>query len=433
MKKRILAIVCCAVMLLLAGCGSKTTEPEQGQENGENTNTVENFKPQKIVISHNSASSNPEPTALAWFAEELEKRTDGNITCETFFDGVLGSETETMDQMTEGTIQISIFGTSLMDKYAPEYAVFSVPYLFGDLDHIKACWDGPIGEAIYEKLAENNIMVTGYVYKGNRQLTCNRAVQTPDDLKGMKIAAQAGTFHADALNQIENVQGSTYPEFADLLTALKSGAIDGYIAEEPTAFSVCQSDDSLTFLPFKNNETGFTATASDVGIAIGLKKGSELREQINAVLAEITPEQRNALMEQIVTLSSGGEVTEFAVSAEEPENPTGTLRVGMECAYEPYNWTDISGASFGAVPISGEGKDGLYANGYDVQIAKYVAARLGMNLEIYSIEWDSLLPALESGAIDAVAAGMSPTAERAAQIDFTDTYYESNLVVIIRK
>ena len=249
------------------------------------------------------------------------------------------------------------------------------------------------------------------------------------DLKGMKIAAQAGTFHADALNQIENVQGSTYPEFADLLTALKSG----YIAEEPTAFSVCQSDDTLTFLPFKNNETGFTATASDVGIAIGLKKGSELREQINAVLAEITPEQRSALMEQIVTLSSGGEVTEFAVSAEEPENPTGTLRVGMECAYEPYNWTDISGASFGAVPISGEGKDGLYANGYAVQIAKYVAARLGMNLEIYSIEWDSLLPALESGAIDAVAAGMSPTVERAAQIDFTDTYYESNLVVIIRK
>lgn len=253
------------------------------------------------------------------------------------------------------------------------------------------------------------------------------------DLKGMKIAAQAGTFHADALNQIENVQGLTYPEFADLLTALKSGAIDGYIAEEPTAFSVCQSDDTLTFLPFKNNETGFTATASDVGIAIGLKKGSELREQINAVLAEITPEQRSALMEQIVTLSSGGKVTEFAVSAEEPENPTGTIRVGMECAYEPYNWTDISGTSFGAVPISGEGKDGLYANGYDVQIAKYVAARLGMNLEIYSIEWDSLLPALESGAIDAIAAGMSPTAERAAQIDFTDTYYESNLVVIIRK
>ena len=105
----------------------------------------------------------------------------------------------------------------------------------------------------------------------------------------------------------------------------------------------------------------------------------------------------------------------------------------MECAYEPYNWTDMDGTSLGAVPISGEGKDGLYANGYDVQIAQYVANKLGMKLEIYSIEWDSLIPALESGAIDAIAAGMSPTAERTQQIDFTDTYYESNLVVIIRK
>ena len=68
------------------------------------------------------------------------------------------------------------------------------------------------------------------------------------DLAGRKIAAQAGTFHADALEQIENVQASTYPEFADLLTALKSGAIDGYVAEEPTALSVCQSDDSLTYI-----------------------------------------------------------------------------------------------------------------------------------------------------------------------------------------
>ena len=253
------------------------------------------------------------------------------------------------------------------------------------------------------------------------------------DLAGRKIAAQAGTFHADALTQIKNVQSSTYPEFADLLTALKSGAIDGYVAEEPTAFSVCQSNDNLTYIPLKNNDTGFTATAADVGIAVGLKKGSELRAQINEVLATITDEQRAELMEQIVTLAAGGEVSEFAVSCPAPETTNGVLRVGMECAYEPYNWTDMDGTSLGAVPISGEGKEGLYANGYDVQIAQYIANKLGMKLEIYSFEWDSLIPALESGAIDAIAAGMSPTAERAQQIDFSDTYYESNLVVIIRK
>lgn len=260
-----------------------------------------------------------------------------------------------------------------------------------------------------------------------------RNAKTIADLKGAKIAAQAGTFHADALSQIPDVQSSTYPEFADLLTALKSGAIDGYIAEEPTALSVCGSNDELTYLPFKNNDTGFTATAADVGIAIGLKKGNALRDQINTVLAEITEEQRSQLMEQIVTLASGGTVTEFAVHCDVPATTTGTLKIGMECAYEPYNWTDTDGSSFGAVPISSEGQQGLYANGYDVQIAQYVANRLGLKLEIYAMEWDSLIPAVNSGAIDAIVAGMSPTAERAQEIDFTDTYYESNLVVIIRK
>ena len=267
---------------------------------------------------------------------------------------------------------------------------------------------------------------------GSNRVDLSQA-KTLADLKGAKLAAQAGTFHAEALGQVENVQTSTYPEFSDLLTALKSGAIDGYVAEEPTALSVCGADDSLTYLPLKNNDTGFTASAAEVGIAIGLKKNSELREQINAVLAEITPEQRAELMEQIVALAAGKSVEAFALGIPETDGANGVLRVGMECAYEPYNWTEMNTPSLGAVAISGEGKQGLYANGYDVQIARYVAARLGRTLEIYATSWESLLPALQSGTIDAIVAGMSPTAEREAEIDFTDTYYESNLVVIIRK
>ena len=108
----------------------------------------------------------------------------------------------------------------------------------------------------------------------------------------------------------------------------------------------------------------------------------------------------------------------------------GVLTVAMECAYAPYNWTQNDDSN-GAVPISNV--SGSYANGYDVQIAQYVANRLGLKLEIYAMEWDSLIPAVNSGAIDAIVAGMSPTAERSEQLDFTDTYYESNLVVIIRK
>ena len=253
------------------------------------------------------------------------------------------------------------------------------------------------------------------------------------DLAGAKIAAQAGTFHEDAMAQIQNVQSSTLPEFADLLTALKSGTIDGYVAEEPTAIEVCLSDETLAYLPLVNNDTGFTATDADVGIAVGLATGSELREQINTILAEISTETRAELMNQMVQLSAGKEVTELVLKSEAPAEPTGTLKVGMECAYAPFNWTDMSDPTVGAVAISSEGSEGMYANGYDVQIAQYVANKLGMKLEIYAITWDGLLPALQSGTVDAIIAGMSPTAEREAEIDFTDVYYSSNLVVIYKK
>ena len=259
------------------------------------------------------------------------------------------------------------------------------------------------------------------------------AAKSIADLKGAKIAAQTGTFHADAMAQIPEVNSSTLPEFADLLTALKSGTIDGYIAEEPTAIEVCLGDDSLAYLHFKNNDTGFTATDADVGIAVGLKTGSALRDQINTILAEISADTRSELMNQMVQISAGKEVTSLALTSEAPANPTGTLKVAMECAYAPFNWTDMGTPTLGAVPISGEGKDGMYANGYDVQIAQYIANKLGMALEIYAYEWDGLLSAVNSGAVDAIVAGMSPTAEREEEIDFTDVYYSSNLVVIYKK
>lgn len=107
----------------------------------------------------------------------------------------------------------------------------------------------------------------------------------------------------------------------------------------------------------------------------------------------------------------------------------GTFRVGMECGYPPFNWTQVE-ADENSVPIDG----GMgYAGGYDVEIAKQIAAALDRELVVVKIEWDGLIPALNSGMIDAVIAGMSPTAERKLTVDFSDAYYNSDLVVVVRK
>ena len=106
----------------------------------------------------------------------------------------------------------------------------------------------------------------------------------------------------------------------------------------------------------------------------------------------------------------------------------GTIVVGMECAYAPYNWSQTTASEYTV-----EVKSGMYADGYDVQVAKKIAEQLNVTLVIQPLDWDGLIPALNSNTIDLVIAGMSPTAERKLSIDFSDTYYDSNLVMVIRK
>lgn len=105
------------------------------------------------------------------------------------------------------------------------------------------------------------------------------------------------------------------------------------------------------------------------------------------------------------------------------------LRIGMEAGYAPFNWTQSTDAN-GAVKISG---DSDFAGGYDVEIAKKIAEGMGKEPVIVKIEWDGLVPALTSGKIDIIVAGMSPTDKRKESIDFSDNYYKSNLVMVVKK
>ena len=107
----------------------------------------------------------------------------------------------------------------------------------------------------------------------------------------------------------------------------------------------------------------------------------------------------------------------------------GVLTVGMECAYAPYNWMQ-SDDSNGAVPIVNNA--GSYANGYDVMIAQKICEANGWDLEVYATDWDSLIPALQAGTIDAVISGQSMTDERMEQVDMAGPYFYASIVCVTK-
>ena len=122
--------------------------------------------------------------------------------------------------------------------------------------------------------------------------------------------------------------------------------------------------------------------------------------------------------------SAGAEAA--ATSADVAE--AGVLKVGMECNYAPYNWTQADDSN-GAVPIAGSSD---YAYGYDVMMAKYLAEQLGYEVEVNKIEWDGLPPAVQAGTVDCVIAGQSITAERLETVDFTSPYYYASIVALVK-
>lgn len=116
-------------------------------------------------------------------------------------------------------------------------------------------------------------------------------------------------------------------------------------------------------------------------------------------------------------------------SKEASSSSSNTLKVAMECGYAPYNWTQTTDAN-GAVKISGSTE---YAYGYDVMMAKLIAEKLGKDLEIVKLDWDSLVPAVQSGTVDCVIAGQSITSDRLQMVDFTTPYYYASIVCLVNQ
>ena len=134
--------------------------------------------------------------------------------------------------------------------------------------------------------------------------------------------------------------------------------------------------------------------------------------------------------------AAGSEAAGESASAEDGAGEAGSedgekkvLKVAMACAYAPYNWTQPDDSN-GAVPINDSNE---YAYGYDVMMAKKICEELNYDLEIVRLDWDSLIPALQSGQADCVIAGQSITSERLQAVDFSVPYYYATIVTLTKK
>ena len=149
------------------------------------------------------------------------------------------------------------------------------------------------------------------------------------------------------------------------------------------------------------------------------------------------------ILAMLLTLTACGGKTEAPTTPTEPAAPAetqaaaavtgvedGVLTVGMECAYAPYNWTQMDDSN-GAVPIANN--PGAYANGYDVMIAKKICEANGWELEVMAIGWDGLVPALNAGQLDAVIAGQSMTETRMQEVDMAGPYFYASIVCVTQK
>ncbi len=234
-------------------------------------------------------------------------------------------------------------------------------------------------------------------------------VNSLDDLPGKTIGVQLGTT-GDIYASDYEAEGSTierYNKAADAVQALKQGKIDCVIIDAQPAQAFVEKNDDLTIL-----EEDFAV--EDYAICVS-KDNAELTEAINGALAERKSEGG---LDQIVANYIGDE-TKGTCPYESPADAdysNGTLIMATNAAFEPYEFYE-----------------GTEIVGIDAEMAKAICDKLGYDLQIDDMEFDSIIAAVQSGKADFGAAGMTVTEDRLTSIDFTDSYATSTQVVIVRK
>jgi tripartite ATP-independent transporter DctP family solute receptor len=179
-----------------------------------------------MKISISVAQNSHQGVAIDTFAREVEKRTNGRYKIQTFYSGSLGGERESIEAVQLGTQELAFSSTGPVPNFVPEARILDIPFLFRDKAHARAVLDGKIGQDMLTKFDSKGFKALAWGENGFRHMTnSKRAVNAPDDLKGLKMRTMENPVHLTAYKGLGIV--TTPMAFPEVFTALQQGTVDG--------------------------------------------------------------------------------------------------------------------------------------------------------------------------------------------------------------
>ena len=202
-----------------------------------------------MKISISTAQNSHQGVAIDTFAKEVAARTGGRYKVETFYNGSLGGERESIEAVQLGTQELAFSSTGPVPNFVPDAKILDVPFLFRDKAHARAVLDGPLGQELLTKFDAKGFKALAWAENGFRHMTnSKRDVKEPADLKGLKMRTMENPVHIAAYKGLGII--TTPMAFPEVFTALQQGTVDGQENPLPVImsakFSQVQKHLSLT-------------------------------------------------------------------------------------------------------------------------------------------------------------------------------------------
>lgn len=180
-----------------------------------------------LQVAHVGAPISPQQGAAIYFADLVNKKTNGTVEIKIYGNSVLGDEREIVEGMVIGTIDGGIVSSGLYGGYYPTMEAFEIPFLFRDRDHANLVNNGPIGQEILKSLSEKAGLQAIAIWEhGFRHITNNvRPIRTPKDLAGLKIRSPEVPVYSSPLRALGAIPVPM--AFSELYVALDRGVVDG--------------------------------------------------------------------------------------------------------------------------------------------------------------------------------------------------------------